>query len=221
MPKKLAARGAKIIVSARKKPHDNFPHTFIPLDVTNRKELTRLAKKMNGVDGVIYSSGILAPSLVSDIDEQHLSDLIATNILPPTIITAHMARDLEKRRGFLVFMGSVAGEYGLPLSQPYAGGKNYLRNFAESVAVEHPHMQTHLIAPGFVKTDMTSGNRFVMPFMLSAEKAADIILFGIALNKFYIAFPWPTHLMMNSTSLLPAIIRRWVWRHFGHLFIKK
>ncbi|MGI9461249.1 MAG: SDR family NAD(P)-dependent oxidoreductase [Alphaproteobacteria bacterium] len=216
----LVKRGASVIMSARNPAKIKFPHQFIPLDVTDRKSLHKTCNKMKNLDGVIYSSGILSPAYISDIDEKHLSDIININILPAVLLTTYLGKKIENRKGFFVYMGSVAGVVGVPLGQPYGGGKDFLKNFAETVAVEYPAMTTHLVTPGYVKTDMISGNNFVMPFIYSIKKAVDIILFGIATKKFHIAFPRGLHIMAWVIRLSPVFMRRLFWKYCHHLIVK-
>ncbi|MDI9314013.1 MAG: SDR family NAD(P)-dependent oxidoreductase [Hydrotalea sp.] len=219
LAKEMARRGAKVIVSARRDAVEKFPHEFIPLDVTDRKKLKSLCEKMD-VDGVVYSSGILEPNYVSDMDEEHLQELIDINILPVALLASYMGKKIEKRRGFFVLMGSVAGVVGVPLSQPYAGGKDFVKNFAESVAVEFPKMTTHLVTPGYVRTEMISGNNFGMPMVYSVRKAVDIITFGIVRKKFHIVFPLPVYIGMWVIRLAPVFIRRQFWKYFAKHIVK-
>ncbi len=220
LARELSRRGARVIISARRAPQEKFAHEFIALDVTDRKKLKSLCDKMTDLDGVIYSSGVLSPSSVADIDEKHLAELLAVNVIPSSLLAAYLGKKLEARRGFFVFMGSVAGIVGLPFSQPYGGGKDYLKNFAETVAVEYPKLKTHLVAPGYVATDMISGNNFRMPLIYSVKKAVRFILFGIATQKFYIRFPWAMHSTVQIICLTPIFIRRLFWKYFGKMILK-
>jgi len=58
--------------------------------------------------------------------------------------------------------------------------------------------------PGFVKTPLTEGNKFPMPFLMEAAAAARVIRAGLDAGKFIIAFPgrlaWP----LRFLRILPA-----------------
>ena len=60
--------------------------------------------------------------------------------------------------------------------------------------------------PGFVKTPMTDQNKFKMPFLMSVEKAAKIIIKGIEREKSIIQFPWQTVLGAKVLHILPNFI---------------
>ena len=48
-----------------------------------------------------------------------------------------------------------------------------------------------VIMPGFIKSQMTAGNKFPMPFLMEADRAARIVRRGLERNRPRIAFPWP------------------------------
>ena len=60
--------------------------------------------------------------------------------------------------------------------------------------------------PGFVKTPLTDKNEFDMPFMISAERAAEIIALGLSRDRVTIRFPWQMSIIMKVLSLLPSKI---------------
>ena len=59
------------------------------------------------------------------------------------------------------------------------------------------------INPGFVETPATSINKFKMPFIISAEKAAKIIFSKIYQNRFETSFPFPFNILMKFGRILP------------------
>ena len=61
--------------------------------------------------------------------------------------------------------------------------------------------------PGFIRTPMTAEFAFPMPGLMSAERAAEIILRGIAGGRVRVAFPWWMAVGARIGGLLPP---RWV-----------
>jgi hypothetical protein len=51
---------------------------------------------------------------------------------------------------------------------------------------------------------MTAGNRFPMPGLMSADRAARIALAGIAAGRVRVAFPWWMAAGARLVGLLPA-----------------
>jgi len=68
----------------------------------------------------------------------------------------------------------------------------------------------NVVCPGFVASRMTDVNDFPMPFLMSAEKAANIIKEGLLRNKGRICFPWPLHYMAWLIGILPDPFAQWL-----------
>jgi len=72
--------------------------------------------------------------------------------------------------------------------------------FQEGIAVTS-------VLPGFVDTPLTQRNDFPMPFLMSSEQAAKIILTGIEADKRHIEFPKKLTWLLRFLSMLPEEIR--------------
>jgi hypothetical protein len=53
---------------------------------------------------------------------------------------------------------------------------------------------------------MTAVNRFKMPFLMSADRAALIIQGGLERRRGRIAFPWPMHVAARLAASLPSAL---------------
>jgi short-subunit dehydrogenase len=72
------------------------------------------------------------------------------------------------------------------------------------------------VCPGYVRTAMTARNRFAMPGLMDADRAAAIILHGLAAGRTRIVFPWWLGLLARSAGLLPPrLLARLAARHGG------
>lgn len=123
-------------------------------------------------------------------------------------------RMLERGRGHIAIVASVAGYRGLPRSIAYGPAKAALNNLAEILRLElEPRGITiSVINPGFVDTPMTRDNPFPMPGIISAKQAAHHILTGLSQRRFEIAFPRGFVLVMKLLALLPAPLYFWLVR---------
>ena len=87
---------------------------------------------------------------------------------------------LARGSGHLALMGSVAGYRGLPKSAAYGPTKAAIQNLAECMYFDlNPKgIKLQVINPGFVETEATSVNDFVMPDLISSDVAAEHIIQG-------------------------------------------
>ena len=69
-------------------------------------------------------------------------------------------------------------------------------------AENHKYFDVKVITPGFVDTPLTRKNKFDMPFIISASKAAQIIIKGLNSKKYEISFPLVTRIITVSYTHL-------------------
>ena len=135
-----------------------------------------------------------------------LRDLMAVNVMgTAACLEALMPRMMARRQGRIAVVASVAGYRGLPTSAYYGATKAALINLTESLKfdLDQAGVTIQLIDPGFVKTPLTDRNDFPMPFLISAELAADRIARGLRSRQFEIAFPRVFVAIMKLLRCLP------------------
>ena len=120
-----------------------------------------------------------------------------------------LAAMLDRRRGQIAVVASLAGYGGIPGSAAYGAAKAGLISFAEAMRLTHAAqgITVQVINPGFVETAMTAPNNYPMPFMITAEQAATRINRGLASGGFEIAFPRRLVWTMKAAKLLPYRLR--------------
>lgn len=140
-------------------------------------------------------------------------DGVLNTVLP--LLPALRAR----RRGQIAVMASLASFIGLPQAPAYNGSKAAVRVWGESLrlSLRKDGIGVSVICPGFVVSRMTARNKFRMPFLMSAEKAAAIIRRGLAANKARIAFPFGTKAAVWLGMILPASLTDRLMRGQAHL----
>ena len=114
-------------------------------------------------------------------------------------------RLIERKRGHIAVVASLAGYRGLPTAAAYGATKAGLINMCEALK---PELERHgvrltLINPGFVETPLTDRNEFPMPYLMPVEKAADRIMRGLRSDDFEVTFPWRFATVMKLLRLLP------------------
>jgi short-subunit dehydrogenase len=161
----LAARTATDLqaLAAELSAHGS-PALPIPTDLRRPEQVTRLARialdHFGRVDALVNNAGVGGngqPFAYADEDAIHTS--LAVNLEAPIALTrALLPGMLERRRGAIVFIASIAGHIGLPTATPYSATKFGLRGFAIGLRREvlRQGVGVTIVSPGFIDTDMTA-----------------------------------------------------------------
>lgn len=213
---KLAAQGLRVAVSARSNEkleelaRLNTNILAVPLDVTSRTDVLAAHRHIVGtigpIDLAILNAGVWRPMKAIEFDAVQSAESINVNYVGVTNMLAPLIPAmLAAGKGHLALVASVAGYRGLPKAAAYAPSKAAVISLAEVLRLE---LQSHgivvsLVNPGFVKTPMTAVNEFPMPYIMTADAAADRILNGLRHGKFEIAFPWQLVTMLKLLRLMP------------------
>ena len=110
-----------------------------------------------------------------------------------------------RKKGHIAVMSSMAAFRGWPGAPAYCATKAAIKTYGEALrGVMMPSgVKVHVICPGFVESRMTAVNRFPMPFMMPASRAAAVIARGITKNKGRIAFPFIVYVFIWLCAALP------------------
>ncbi len=183
-------------------------------DIRDYEAITKWAHEFDEahpVDLIISNAGISAGTGKTQQSEplSAIQDIFDINV----IAAIHFGQCLYEKmaaRGYgqIAFTGSIAGFQGWPGAPAYTASKAAIHTYAEALrllSAPH-HIKVNIIAPGFVKTNMTDQNDFPMPFQLSAESAAKRIMGGLTKNKRYIIFPRRMYLISFISRILPEFL---------------
>ena len=111
----------------------------------------------------------------------------------------------QRGSGTLVGIASVAGIRGLPGHGAYCASKAAVISYCESLRGEcRPSgVRVVTIAPGYIDTPLTRGNRYSMPFLLSADTFADRAFDCIAAGRRFRVIPWQMGVVAGLMRVLP------------------
>ncbi|MBS70731.1 MAG: hypothetical protein CML91_04490 [Rhodobiaceae bacterium] len=228
----LASQNVEIYASARRSDElqilssiNNNIHS-INLDVSKIKDVRKKTKFFfedgNFPDLVILNAGVSRLFTLDKIDEKHqdIIDSMDTNYFGViNCLSVILPRMIERKKGHIAIMSSVAGYRGLPNSVAYSPTKAALINLVEIMRSELSPLGINIsiINPGFVDTDATKVNKFRMPSMVSVEIAARKIIRDLVKLKYEVAFPFMFTFFIKFLRILPNtlyfyIIRKLVWK---------
>lgn len=186
------------------------PAAFVACDVTNGtavgKAVHQLEQRLGPFDVAIASAGIRIPGSASNFSVSDAERMIAVNLLGMIyLFGAVIPGMVERRHGRFVGIASIAGLRGAPLGATYSASKAAMQAFLEASRIElAPYgVGVTIVNPGFVATPLTAVNNFQMPFLITPDCAAQIIVGGIERGARVVEFPWQLSLLMRATRHLP------------------
>ena len=193
-----AARGAEVLAET--------------LDAADRIAMNAWIERADTIaplDLVIANAGISAGTGGSGENENQTRAIFAVNVDGVINTVWPGIRAMRPRgKGQIAIVSSLAGYRGLPGAPAYSAGKAAVKAWGEGLRgwLGGEGIAVNVVCPGFVTTRMTAGNRFPMPFLMDADRAAAIIAAGLARDRARISFPWPLAL---ATWLFAALPPAW------------
>ena len=132
-------------------------------------------------------------------------DGVLNTVLPALEVMAGQAPGANGVRGRIVAVASLAAFMAAPDSAAYCASKAAVHGWLIARALKARKQGVLLTSacPGFIRTPMTQGYRFPMPGLMDAERAAGIILRGVAAGRLKVVFPWWMGLAARFAGMLP------------------
>lgn len=158
----LAARGATLVLSSRRPEELDAMVTALPgdghralvSDLAAEGAGGRLAAEAGEVDLFVANAGLPGTGRIEQRSSEELERVIRVNLEAPIIATrALLPAMLERGRGHLVYVSSVAGMVASPRSAMYNATKFGLRGFALALHqdLRGTGVGVSLVLPGFIR----------------------------------------------------------------------
>lgn len=216
----LARAGARLVLAGRRRDRLEAlaaklptPSHVIELDVRSRGEveavLSSLPAPFGEVDILINNAGLglgLEPAHQASLDDW--DTMIDTNCKGLVYVTrAILPGMVQRNRGHVVNLGSVAATYPYPGGNVYGATKAFVHQFSQNLKADLVGTRVRVtdVQPGMVETDFSvvrfrgdaERARKVYEGMtpLSAADIADIVLFCVTR---------PAHVNLNVVEVMPV-----------------
>lgn len=160
------------------------------------------------IDVLINNAGLaLGTAPAQDADLGQWRQMIDTNVTGLATITHRLLPVLIARRGMILNLGSVAGNYPYRGGNAYGGTKAFVRQFSLGLRsdLHGTGVRVTSIEPGMVETEFTlvrtSGDQAASDALYAGAKPMTAV--DIAETLYWVATQ-PAHVNINSIELMPV-----------------
>tara|TARA_B100000287_G_scaffold407080_1_gene432194 strand:- start:570 stop:1298 length:729 start_codon:yes stop_codon:yes gene_type:complete len=201
----LLQKGYTIGISARRRerleeikkldPKNVLIKEFDSSTEKNEELINFFIEKLNGVDLIIYCSGIgiINKELEYSV-EKKVNNLNVSGFTQ--VVDYAFNYFLKRGRGHIVNISSVASEIGNGISPSYNASKAYQANYLQGLRFKAFRMKIPIfltdVRPGFVDTDILMGNKDKLFWVAPLDKACKQIIIAIERKRkiIYITKRW-------------------------------
>jgi short-subunit dehydrogenase len=184
--RELADHGARLILTGRSRTRleaarlalTRGGHEVVPADLAAPEAPERLVTAAGDIDIFISSAALPASGWLREYQAEQLTRALRVNLEAPMQIARLLTpRLVERGRGHLVFISSLAGKVPSPGLSIYCATKFGLRGFALALATEltSTGVDVSVICPGFVRdVGMFADSGAEVPPGVGSSSAGDV-----------------------------------------------
>ena len=177
--------------------------------VASRAAFDSIVEALGPVDLLIANAGVGIGFTARDFSAESFDRMLRVNLSSVAhAIEAVLPSMMERRRGQIVGISSLAAFRGFPGSAGYCSTKAGLSALLEGLRpeLERSGIAVTTVHPGYVRTPMTAGASTLQPLIMDVGPAARIILRGVAARRSKVDFPWRMARFVGLVRLLPDAI---------------
>lgn len=186
-------------------------------DVTDAPSMSAkvalLEERLGPIDLVVANAGIGRETPAHDFRAEDIHILVNVNLLGvANTIAAVLPGMIERRRGHIVGISSLASLHGLPRMIGYCASKAGVNALLESLRLEvkKHNIAVTTVCPGYMPTPMNAQMTGAAPAMTSVEDAVSHIVEAIHKRRAFCAFPRGQAWGLFFVRLLPRWLRDWL-----------
>jgi uncharacterized protein len=157
--RELHGRGALLVLSARRldvlEPlAQEVGGQAVACDLAQRDQVERLVAEAGEVDVLVANAAHPASGLLTELEPEQIDQMLEVNLRAPVALARALAPGMVNRgRGHMVFISSLAGKVASPSSSIYSATKFGLRGFALGLREDmRPNgVGVSVVLPGFIR----------------------------------------------------------------------
>lgn len=179
-------------------------------DVGQREDIIeaieRLAGALGPVDLMIANAGVGTSTVLDPPNTADVEAMFRVNVFGMVYaFEAVLPEMLQRKKGHLAAVSSLASYRGLPGQAGYCASKAAINAYLEALRLQlrGRGVAVTTICPGFVRTPMTVEHQFHMPWLMEPADAARRIARALYRKRKVFNFPLPTALLIKLSRLAP------------------
>ncbi|WET04158.1 SDR family oxidoreductase [Flavobacterium sp. YJ01] len=167
--KKLCDNGIKTYIIGRSKEktedackeigENAIPVIFDLNNLAGIPEMIESITKENSIDILVNNAGINMKKEIPDVTDEDFLSIIHTNLLSVFAVSREVVKKMKANGGgSIINISSMASQYGIPKVIAYSSSKGAIEAMTRAMATELAPVgiRVNCIAPGFIKTKMSS-----------------------------------------------------------------
>ena len=196
---------------------------IIKCDITDinevRNTITSIEKDLGNINIAMLNAAAYSPNQNQEFDINNYELLIDVNLKGTLYCIDSLKEVMKNKDNTIAIVSSPIGYRGWPTSGAYGMTKAAQLNLSESLFFDFKKIGINIkvINPGFIDTEATRLNSFKMPFLKSAEFAAEKIYYGLVhKKKFEIYFPFFIVFCVKILRIIPYRLYFFLWKKIGN-----
>jgi short-subunit dehydrogenase len=232
---RLAREGARVALVARRQDRLDAlaaeiaaaggQAVVLPCDVSDRAQVFATAQqaleRLGPIDLLVNNAGYGHHRRFLEWDVDDMERVMRVNYVGTLYWTkALLPQMVERRRGWIVFMASLAGRIGVPEESAYVASKFALVGLSEALSIELEDDGVHVltVCPAIIRTEFFDDEALArMPpvskrTMLEPDVLVDDVVKALARGKHQITVPSRLAVAYLVKAAAPGMLRRSVKR---------
>lgn len=180
----------------------------MPLDVTSDDaplRLLTLIKQVGGIDLFFYASGIGKQNTQLNVQTEKDTTEVNVKGFTQMVGTAFNYMAKQDKRGHIAIISSIAGTKGLGAAPSYSASKAYQNTYIQALeqlaSIRRLRIRFTDIRPGFVDTDLLSGDHY--PMLMNKTTVAHNIIKAVYAHRHVFVIDWRYKLLVFFWRIIP------------------
>jgi NAD(P)-dependent dehydrogenase (short-subunit alcohol dehydrogenase family) len=177
-----------------------------------------LERRVGSIEILVANAGLGLPTPALLLRADEVAKQIHVNLVGvANSVAAVLPGMLQRGRGQLVAMSSLASYRGLPYMAGYCASKAGVNALFEAWRMElAPRgIVCTILCPGWIRTPLTRNIPGPKPHLMEVEDAVRTMVWAIHARKKYHAWPKQLSRPLGLARMLPAGLSDWFMRAFG------